>query len=367
MISFHRMTGAAALILALALIGSAPQAARADAHPNDVARYLAGLPPTAGSDVAAIADRTWQSHARAMNQSWAGVEKRQLQHIRDWRPQNLPPARDTMLYLFSGPDFLYANAFFPDATTYVLTGLEPVGRVPDVTRMPPRVRFGALRNLRASLRKILSISFFRTKDMKTDLRASRLNGTLPVLYVFLARHGNTINEVELVTLHLDGTVEPRGTSDKKGGDPGVKIGFSDESGKSKTLYYFRTNLGDNGLKKSGFRTFVKTLGPTDSLVKSASYLLHYGYFSLARELLLSQSAVLLQDDTGVPLRYFKREEWTLQPHGKYLGPIQIFAQHYQRDMRQLWVTGNAKPIRFGYGYRWRVNQSNVLVASRRQP
>ena len=36
-----------------------------------------------------------------------------------------------MFYMFSGPDFLYADAFYSKATTYVLSALEPVGSVPD--------------------------------------------------------------------------------------------------------------------------------------------------------------------------------------------------------------------------------------------
>ena len=32
-----------------------------------------------------------------------------------------------MFYMFSGPDFLYADAFYSKATTYVLSALEPVG------------------------------------------------------------------------------------------------------------------------------------------------------------------------------------------------------------------------------------------------
>ena len=48
-----------------------------------------------------------------------------------------------MFYMFSGPDFLYANAFFPNASTYILCGIEPVGPVPISTksrapRCPPR-------------------------------------------------------------------------------------------------------------------------------------------------------------------------------------------------------------------------------------
>ena len=45
-----------------------------------------------------------------------------------------------MLYMFSGPDFLYATSFFPSASTYVLAGLEPVGDVPPLTEPAARQR-----------------------------------------------------------------------------------------------------------------------------------------------------------------------------------------------------------------------------------
>ena len=44
-----------------------------------------------------------------------------------------------MLYMFSGPDFLYATSFFPNASTYVLAGLEPVGAVPELTSLSPLI------------------------------------------------------------------------------------------------------------------------------------------------------------------------------------------------------------------------------------
>ena len=40
-----------------------------------------------------------------------------------------------MLYMFGGPDFLYATSFFPNASTYVLAGLEPIGDVPSLTSL----------------------------------------------------------------------------------------------------------------------------------------------------------------------------------------------------------------------------------------
>ena len=46
------------------------------------------------------------------------------------RDPNIPDAfasKATMFYMFSGPDFLYADTFFPNASTYILCGIEPMG------------------------------------------------------------------------------------------------------------------------------------------------------------------------------------------------------------------------------------------------
>ena len=42
--------------------------------------------------------------------------------IRAWSANNITTPPPTMFYMFSGPDFLYANAFYPNAKTYVLSG-----------------------------------------------------------------------------------------------------------------------------------------------------------------------------------------------------------------------------------------------------
>ena len=105
-----------------------------------------------------------------------------------------------MFYMFSGPDFLYADAFYSKATTYVLSALEPPGSVPDLSKLPRGAVAAALYDVEHSLGSILSFSFFITKQMKVDLREGQLSGTLPILYVFLARSGKTIRDVSPVAL-----------------------------------------------------------------------------------------------------------------------------------------------------------------------
>ena len=85
---------------------------------------------------------------------------------------------DTVLYMFSGPDFLYATSFFPTASTYVLAGLEPVGRIPELANLSPFVINGELRNLESSLGSLFNYSFFITQHMKSQLREGPIFGTL---------------------------------------------------------------------------------------------------------------------------------------------------------------------------------------------
>src|SRR5207237_10218585 len=132
-------------------------------------------------------DPAAQHHARFFGAAFAQLDQRQLAKIRAWAETNLAAPRPTMFYMFSGPDFLYADAFYSKATTYVLSALEPPGSVPDLTRLPPGGVGAALYNVERSLSSILSFSFFITKQMKVHLHAAHMGGTLPILCLVLAR------------------------------------------------------------------------------------------------------------------------------------------------------------------------------------
>jgi hypothetical protein len=330
------------------------------ATPDETARFLAGMPLSPASSLIELArDQSWQEHAKLFDEAWKGLEARQLSNIRAWTAKNIPAPRPVLFYFFSGPDFLYANAFFPAADTYVLAGLEPVGRIPDVTQLPRNSVGPALRDLEASLQDILKRSYFITLDMDSRLREARLNGTLPVLYVFLARAGKTVREVSYVSLDDDGTAKKVVST---GGEKAVRIDFSGTDGRQQTLYYFATNLSNKGVRSSAFLKFCSGLGTGDAFIKSASYLLHGDDFSDARDFLLAHSAAILQDDTGVPVSDFKADQWELKPFGTYTSPIGMFRHNYQSKLRGLYENGHPPPIDFGIGYKGKLNQSNLLLA-----
>jgi len=101
------------------------------------------------------------------------------------------------------------------------------------------------------------------------------------------------------------------------------------------------------------------------LLKSASYLLHKSHFAKVRKLLLDNSETIVQDDSGIPLAYFERRRWRFLAFGRYEAPIPMFANFYQPRMAELFQSAN--PIDFGIGYRWRKNESNLIVAQKQSP
>ena len=350
---------AASLILAAVFPARAADSVTAD----DTARFLAGMQPSADSPLMPLTrDPAWQNHAHFFDSAFGQLEQRQLSRIRAWSDANLAAPKPTMFYMFSGPDFLYADAFYSKASTYVLSALEPPGSVPDLSRLP-RGNLGAtLYNIEHSLGSILSFSFFITKHMKVDLHAGQVSGTLPILYVFLARSGKTIREVSPVTLDDKGTIHTGNESAGPNATHGVRITFAGKEGGEKALYYFSTDLSNSGVRASGFLKFCQTLAPGNSLIKSASYLLHSGNFTTTRNFILANSATIIQDDSGIPLGYYNPKGWHFFPFGRYEGPINEFAGKYQPSYAELFR--RAQPMDFGIGYRWRGHESNLLLSVR---
>ena len=220
-----------------------------------------------------------------------------------------------------------------------------MGTVPDMAQMPPAALEADLENLRRSLDTMLTTHYFITKDMRVDLTRGQVGGTLPILYVFLARSGCTIRSV---TTNAGG----------------AHIEFTGPGGQRQTLHYFKTDLS-NGAGNAEFFGFCKKHAPGMSLVKSASYLMHGDGFSTARNFLLANSSIIVQDDSGIPLRAFDSRRWTLRFCGNYEAPIELFKEHYQPDLAAGYERSNPAALGFAFGYAWQPAKGALVVASPR--
>ncbi|HWN65048.1 MAG TPA: hypothetical protein VNN24_05105 [Candidatus Binatus sp.] len=342
--------------------------ARVAPGPNDTARFLAGMPVPPDSPLAPLTrDPAWQEHSAFFEKQFTKLNQRQLQKLHAWEETYLPETTQTIpvaFYMFSGPDFLYIDQFFPKASVYVLCGKESMGPPPDPLRVA-NLR-GALQTLENAMSSALSYSFFITKDMKVDLELQELKGTLPILYVFIARADKSITNVTFGSLSGNGIFQEYARGKTGGGIPGVRINYTDnQSGNLQTLYYFTTDISDGGIKSNpGFLKFCQHFGVGSSLLKSSSYLLFESDFATIRNFILDHSRLIVQDDAGIPLDYFNRDKWNIRLFGNYIGPIEIFKQHYQAKLQELYQQSNPPPLEFNFGYRWNYKESNLIVAQR---
>src|SRR6476620_7034813 len=335
----HRILTALLLLSASALAQNAPTR-------DGTAHFLAGMPVT-GVLEPLTHDPAWQEHAQAMNEAWTRKEHQQIWPIRQWMQANAPQyhrSNNTVFYMFSGPDFLYASIFFPLSSNYVLAGLEPVGNVPDLTRVRSEMLRADLISLRNSMNSVLRFQYFITKEMRADLGQGNVSGTLPILYVFLARLGYTINDVTRVNTPAEG----------------VKITFSGGE-QPQTLYYFKTDLAGGG---NSFLRWCAARGPGLSLLKAASFLMHGDGFSGVRNFLLQNSRVIVQDDSGVPLRAFPKG-WKIDCYGRYVLHKEEFEKYHQPNLAALYAhSPPPPPLCFAFGYHWQKEDGILMLASR---
>ena len=135
------------------------------------------------------------------------------------------------------------------------------------------------------------------------------------------------------------------------------------------MRYFALNLQNPRLaKKPGTTKYLESLPPGATLVKSASYLMHKNYFSTIRGIILAHSNVVIEDDSGIPYHYFfEPPVWDVHLFGAYDQPIGLFKSGLQDDLKAAYdAHTGVDPLDFGIGYKWRNNESNLLLAVRKK-
>lgn len=348
-----------------------------DSTAHWTASILAGLPISESSALASFQTATWNKYRTQADSNWAKYNRRQTAKMTKWADSELANVRSQthkVFYPFSGPDFLNVNTFFPDVDTIVMIGLEPLGALPALATMSPDSANKLYPRVEKSLYSVLSFSFFQTISMAKDLKTQELNGTLPLITLFMARRNQTVVQTRYVHISPEGELQEASDS-ANGGVRGTEIIYQNpNTQKKQVLYYYSVNLVDFKLKQNKtFLAYLDRLGTVTTYLKSASYLLHKGYFSTVANVILKHSQFVLQDDSGMPLRYFPANEWDGMFYGTYDKPIDMFARHYQPDLYKAYhpvadSTGqisNVRKLPFGIGYDWRVNASNLMLFTKK--
>ncbi len=338
-----------------------PEAQKVD----DAAKFLAGIKGRSNSEYRDLEEQpAWQSHASQMDSLWAQFDTKQLKPAREFYKREIQqlgaPQGGFVFYPFGGPDVIYVTTFFPQGRTYVLAGLEPVGSVPApamYTAKNLEPTFGSLRESAGIFRR----SFFVTSEMDRQFRGRVTDGLTPMILLLLARTGHTVFGMRYVGLTPEGKLVAASQPKPKG----VEIEFRRQGDtESRKMYYFSGDLSNAKVEANpGFIKFAEGLGPSDTLIKSASFLLHWKEFTMMRQLVMDNSNVILQDDTGIPYRLLKKDGWKVSFYGKYSAPDKPFKGQYQKDLEAAFEEpGSARDLGFSLGYGYGRRSSHLVFA-----
>lgn len=330
------------------------------------AQTLAGINNSGDPKFSPILKReSFKKHSNKMASLWKINEKQRISKLNVWADKYLKDVdveNGVVLYPFGGPDCLYPTLLFPSAQSYFLIGLEPVGSVPDLINVSEKEFNESLSSMHDALKPLLQISFFRTIDMEVELKEP---GVTPLIMTMLAGNGYEIIDVKPLLLKEDGEFAPSEWGEKV--TKVVEIDFAKaQSQKLQKLFYISQDISNGGIqKKGGFINFLKKLAPKATFLKAATYLLHKNYFSVLRNYILDKSPVILQDDSGIPYKFFKQDGWDLKLFGTYQGPIKMFNDHYEADLFEAYKNSRVEPLPVGIGYQHRANSSNLLFAKKK--
>lgn len=376
---------------------------------NAVAALLSGMPEKLPDSLSSVRNlAAFKTYVKQIDTMWIPVKKKK-NIVEKWVKSELESVNrncSLLFYPFSGPDFLHVHLLFPGCRSVVMIGLEPPGTLPEMARVLEHHPEKFFQKMTAALTHILTLSFFRTKSMKEDLFGKdvpEINGTLTLILFMMSRADYRIENIERVQLDANGHIVPWtgaapdfpeiGKADAK--SPRQTAGrhrkprkphiFKPFEGlrytyrtpgetQTRTLTYFSCNLADGPYRtidgitlRLDLQRFLKSLSISATYLKAASYLMHESGFSWIRNFILEHSPVILQDDSGIPLRFFDEKKWTLTLYGFYDVPIDIFLKYKQEDLARRYADRKSvKPLPFGIGYKVYPGRSNLQMAVRRR-
>lgn len=350
-----------------------------DPYWNNLAILLAGRKP---QDTlywrSALQDSAWKAYARGLDQLWQRRQKALYDSLRPWAARELEPYhtwKGTVFYPFSGADWPTIFYIYPYGERYIFFGLEQEGDPHILRKLTPLEIAQSLQGTYATLADLLRLSFFKTKDMQVQLAQGKVRGLLPVFLALFGRTGHEIYSVEHIILKETGEIDTLSATAKKPPQSawdkvvtGLRFQVAHPEQPLQEVIYLSLNAANPGLESQvGSYAFLSRLRPCVTLIKSASYLLFGPEFSIMRRLILSQSVAILEEDSGIPYRYFDSTAWRVQLYGVYHQPIPLFRNKYQADLWQAYRTYPVRRLPFNIGYHTVPGQSNLLWATRRDP
>lgn len=345
---------------------------------QNMSELLAGILPSADDPAwqeegEPSIDPVWLEHGQGMDEIWQQIAPRR-EAMSEWAAEvlgDLPYPDAPLIYPFGGPDLVTALTFFPDAESYILVGLEAPGRLPLPEDFSGGVLADDLEMLRGTFGSMVDSGYFVRTQIDRGVQDSEFDGVLPILLICLVRGGQVPVSVDYVGFDRH-TQEIQPLPADQSEASAVRILFQPQSeaennaqGDTRAVYYFAQDLSNRGLLADDpFAELLRRQGALHVYMKAAEYLLHTSDFLQFRKILLAESELILQDDSGIPIRHFTSDRWQLSYFGQYTDVLAAYKPYFQEDLAAAF-TRKAVPMAFRIGYGAASDGGGLILATRK--
>ncbi len=341
-----------------------------DNYYNNITSVLCGLKGSAHKYNYLFDTIAWAAQKKFIDDNWSKIERIRLKPMRTWAAKEFATPNSktkTVFYPFSGPDFLTAHTFFPNADKYIMLGLEPVGKLPELNKFKAGEHGDYSEDFKKSLGDIFDKSYFITKTMMHDFQKQKVNGLLPVLAFFIKKTGHDIADIKYFVRYKQDSISevPYDYKDSEHKPFGVRVDYV-QDGTRRSVYYFKYDVADRNFGDSTvFYRYLQKDKNYITYIKSASYLLHNNFMSTMRQMILDNSIAVIQDDTGIPYKYYQDGKWDTKLYGKYAKPVSDFKWlAMQKPLEEAFQKDSAKvgKLPFHLGYHWGSKKDVIIYA-----
>jgi hypothetical protein len=362
---------------------------------DDLANFISGMPLAIQSNYSKSAEENfYKSYKKEMDSLWSKINANYIQNVKKWSSENLPEQtkNNAGFYPLSGADFLNLYHFSPNSKKFLMIGLETPGFISSPKEENKKELINSFNLLKLTFNQHAKQNYFSTNLMEYKFKNKLFPGVSPVLIIFLKRVGFKIDGIQRVRIQETGKLQE--ISEEQVNDvpealQGVRIFFhadKEEIAERELVFikmFINENSADTNLPTG---RFFDNYPRFNLVMKSAIYLMHMEKFKPFIDKILSKTDMIVEDDSGIPVKYFNDTEWNIHPFGIYRSRIPIKyvtreANMFKTDKGNLYTeqrkftqtelieifNQKAKPLDFRYGYGGSISKanSNLILAVRK--
>ena len=331
-----------------------------DSYWDDVAKILAGLEIESEkkSYIHLTDSSNYKAYSRRIDSYWKKAETNYFKEIRQFRDENinnLTPT-NTALYPLSGADFINLYHFNSDSPRFIMIGLQDPGKIADFHSLKSDEFKTAFRNLESLVYELTYLNYYTSKRLDRDSKNRFISGVGPVILIFLKRFGFYISEFTEIHMDSEGMIQSGSAGNTPGKNhPGIRIRFYREGDQFlRELFFFKIFLNyESGTQLTPEGKFFSRQNRFNLMFKSAEYIMQMEEYRPFLNTILEKTDRVIEDESGAPIKAFRRDQWDIKVFGKYIGRIPLKNTPdvpFQDELKELFETQKPPKLGFPFGY-----------------